>query len=155
MPICSSCGSEVAGGVKFCASCGQPTGAAAGVGGGAQASSSTASAASKDDNVMAALAYLVIPAIIFLVAEPYKNNRFIRFHSFQAIFFFVASFAINITLTILSVVLAFVGIGFIIGILQLPIGLALMAYWIFVLIQAFQGKEYRIPVIGDYAARQV
>ena len=41
---------------------------------------------------MGALSYLLITAILFLIIEPYKNNRFIRFHSFQALFFAVVYF---------------------------------------------------------------
>jgi uncharacterized membrane protein len=39
------------------------------------------------DNVAGMLAYItIIPAIVFLVMEPYNRNRFIRFHSWQSIF---------------------------------------------------------------------
>ena len=39
------------------------------------------------DNAAGALAYVtIIPAIIFLVMEPYNKNRFIRFHSWQCLF---------------------------------------------------------------------
>ncbi len=45
------------------------------------------------------LAYVtIIPAIIFLVLEPYNKNRFIRFHSFQSIFFCVALIALSVAL---------------------------------------------------------
>ena len=35
---------------------------------------------------MGALAYVtLVPAIIFLIIEPYKNIKFVRFHAFQMI----------------------------------------------------------------------
>ena len=41
-----------------------------------------------EDNVAGMLAYItIIPAIIFLVVEPFNKRRFVRFHSFQSIFF--------------------------------------------------------------------
>jgi len=34
------------------------------------------------------VAYItIIPAIIFLVMEPYNKNKFVRFHAFQSLFF--------------------------------------------------------------------
>ena len=63
------------------------------------------------DNVAGMLAYItIIPAIIFLVMEPYNKNRFVRFHSFQNLFLHVAWFAIWIAFVILSAVLAFIPI---------------------------------------------
>src|SRR5437016_5100942 len=51
------------------------------------------------ENVAGMLAYVTfIPAIIFLLLEPYSRNRFIRFHSFQCIFLSVALFVIHIVL---------------------------------------------------------
>ena len=48
------------------------------------------------DNVAGALAYAtIIPAIIFLVVEPYKNSSFVRFHAWQCIFLYLAGFLIG------------------------------------------------------------
>ncbi len=55
------------------------------------------------DNVAGMLAYVtIIPAIVFLVLEPYNKRRFIRFHSFQCIFFAIAW-------TVLWIGLGFIG----------------------------------------------
>ena len=45
------------------------------------------------DNMAAALCYLlgVLTGILFLVLAPYNQNRAIRFHAFQSIFFWVAA----------------------------------------------------------------
>jgi len=152
-------------GVKFCPKCGNamageaasgdpetssPSGPAASPGTGASEITATA-----NDNVMGALAYLLIPAIIFLVMEPYNKNRFVRFHSFQSLFFCLASIAIQIGLGILSSILAFVGIGFVIAMIMPLVSLALFVIWILLVIKAFQGEEYKLPVVGDWAAQQV
>ena len=43
------------------------------------------------ENLAGALAYLTfIPAVVFLVVEPYKKNRFVRFHSVQCLLFWAA-----------------------------------------------------------------
>jgi hypothetical protein len=68
MAFCSECGTQVADGVQFCTSCGKPMGARAA----AAAPPSVVPAGGLADNV-AGLAYLtIIPAIIFLVIEPFQ-----------------------------------------------------------------------------------
>ena len=156
MAFCSACGASMEEGVKFCSTCGQaadgaapqasapppPSGAAAG-----------GSAEVANQNLMAGLAYLLIPAILFLVIEPFSKNRFIRFHSFQSIFFCIASIVVQLAFGILSGILGFLAIVLVpVGIL---LSLGLFVLWVYCLLQAFQGKEYRIPFVGDYAANQV
>ena len=59
----------------------------------------SAAASGMTDNVAGMLAYVTfIPAIIFLVTPPYNQSRFVRFHSYQSIFFCVAVFAIQVIL---------------------------------------------------------
>ena len=58
------------------------------------------------ENVAGALAYFTfIPAILFLVIEPYKKNRFVRFHSVQCLLLWGASGLFAIALKLASVVL--------------------------------------------------
>ncbi len=58
-----------------------------------------------NDNVAGMLAYVTfIPAIIFLVMEPYNRSRFVRFHSLQCIFLFVAVAIVHFALGIVSAV---------------------------------------------------
>ena len=44
------------------------------------------------DNVAGALCYVLglVTGIVFLVLAPYNQNKFVRFHAFQSIFFHVA-----------------------------------------------------------------
>jgi len=175
MPVCSGCGSDVGEGVKFCPKCGQPQAAAAasassspGGNGGAgytappppsAGPSAGASSASVDNqNVMGALAYVtIIPAIIFLVIEPYNKNRFVRFHSFQCLFLALASFGLSIANMILSIILGFIPVvGWILGlVLGFGIPILIIVLWLLAVIKAYQGQEYRLPIIGDLAAKQV
>jgi uncharacterized membrane protein len=104
------------------------------------------------DNVAGMLAYVtIIPAIIFLVTEPYNKSRFVRFHSFQSIFFAVAWTAIWIALS-------FVGMIPVLGWLTLLIwpllGLGGLVIWIILLLKANQGQMFKLPVIGDMAEKQ-
>jgi uncharacterized membrane protein len=110
-------------------------------------------------NAAGALAYLagIITGILFLVIEPYKNDRVVRFHAFQSIFFNVAWTALWIAWMIAGVVLGAITKG-LFFILQVPIDLLLMvggfALWAFLMFSAYQGKTTRLPVIGALAARQ-
>jgi hypothetical protein len=45
---------------------------------------------------------VILPAIFFLLLEPYNKNRFVRFHSFQCIFLNVAWFVLWFVLTLLG-----------------------------------------------------
>jgi uncharacterized membrane protein len=132
----------------FCPSCGKPTAAPATASAGAApaaAPTQAPPAAGLQDNVAGLLCYLLIPAIIFLVMEPYNRNRFIRFHAFQAIFLEIGWIIINAVLGML----AFIGI-FILPILWL--GFTIL--WIVCMIKAFQNQMFKLPLIGDIAEKQ-
>jgi uncharacterized membrane protein len=104
------------------------------------------------DNIAGMLAYVtIVPAIIFLVVEPYNKKPFIRFHAFQSIFFAVAW-------TILWIALSFVGVIPVLGWATLLIwpllGLGGLIIWIILLLKANQGQMFKLPVIGDMAEKQ-
>jgi len=158
MAFCNSCGTEMDAGVKFCPKCGQASDAASGAAAGAgNPSSGSVPAATSNDNVMGAVAYLtIIPAILFLVIEPYSKNRFVRFHAFQMIFLCLAMFAIWIAEFIIGMVLAFVPVagpilGFVMG---LVVFFGSIAAWAFAAYKAYQGEKYKLPMIGDLAEQQ-
>ena len=111
-------------------------------------------------NVAGLLAYILgfITGIIFLVIEPYKNDKFVRFHAFQSIFFNVAIVVFWIAYSILGSILGFVSLGFMVVLMSLVgllISLAILAYWIFLMYKAYNRELYKIPFIGDLAAKQV
>jgi len=113
---------------------------------------STPASGGMADNTAGMLAYItIIPAIIFLVMEPYNKNKFVRFHAWQNIFFALA-------LTVLWIGLAIIGmipiIGWLTIILWPLIGLAALVVWILLLIKANKGEKWKLPVIGDLAEKQ-
>ncbi len=140
MAFCTGCGKEVAAGAASCPNCGQ-----AGAGGSVSAPVA-ASSSGLTDNVAGALAYVtIIPAIIFLVMEPYNKNKFIRFHAFQCLFFVLACFVLGIVLMFIPILGAIVGLLLWVG----EIGL-----WIILVLKAYQGQKFKLPVIGDLAEQQ-
>jgi uncharacterized membrane protein len=106
------------------------------------------------DNVAGALAYVtIIPAIIFLVIEPFKNIKFVRFHALQCLFYGAVCIILQIGLSVLSFVLAFVGVGFL-GTLLIPLlMLGIFVGWIILVLKAYQGQQFKLPLIGDMAAK--
>jgi uncharacterized membrane protein len=146
--FCSSCGAQMADNAAFCPACGKST-AMAGEGGTGPAVapgySTSTQASGLNDNVAGLLAYLFIPAIIFLVVEPYNRNKFIRFHSFQSIFYAIATFIIQTIAWMIPILNLVIG----------PIvGLAIFIGWIVLMIKAFQGSMFKLPIIGDLAEKQ-
>lgn len=108
-------------------------------------------------NVAGALAYVLGPitGIIFYVLE--KDNRFVRFHAAQSIVVSIAMFIISFVLGMLSVVLGAVPvIGWLVAML-LSFGLSIVSFvlWIFLMWQAFQGKEWEAPFAGVFARRML
>lgn len=140
MAFCSTCGTQIPDGSTVCAACsGRPA---------VTAGSATAGLT---DNSAGMLAYLIIPAIIFLVMQPYNRSRFIRFHSFQCLFFGAAVFLIHIGLSMFAIVPLMV-------FLTLPLHMLVTLGWIVVsiimMLKANQGLMYKLPVIGDMAEKQ-
>ena len=165
MAFCANCGTQMADGAAFCPSCGKATGqASAGAAVGAQpapqqapppvappvAPNTAATAAPLAENIAGMLAYFtIIPAIVFLLVEPYNRNRFVRFHSFQCLFTCGALIVIHVGLSI---------IGYALPLLILPIymllGLAELALWILLVIKAYQHEMFKLPIVGDLAEKQ-
>ncbi len=152
MAFCAKCGGQLGDGVTFCAACGSP------VGGGAVAAAPTAGAGSGlAPNVAGALAYVtIIPAILFLVMDPYNKDKFIKFHSFQCLFFAAAMFVLSIAMMFVGFILAFVPVvGWILDMLiWLAIGLGSLILVIFMIYKAYSGEKFMLPVIGKLADEQ-
>ena len=140
--FCAACGGQMADNATACPACGK---AAAQSAGGGTAAAPAAAGGGLADNVAGGLAYItIIPAIIFLVVEPYSKNKFVKFHAFQCL-----------GLAVLSIALWIVNVVPIIGwILGLVGHLAVFVIWVICVIKAFQGGKFKIPVIGDFAEKQ-
>ena len=137
MAFCTGCGKEVPAGAAACPNCGQ---------GAVAATSAPASTGGLTDNVAGALAYVTfIPAIVFLVMEPYNKNKFVRFHSFQCLFFTLACFVLGIVLMFIPL------LGPIIGLL---LWLGEFVLWLVLVLKAYQGQKFKLPGIGDIAEQQ-
>jgi uncharacterized membrane protein len=141
--FCPTCGTQIADGAA-CPKC---------AGGAAQSAAVVVpAAAGLTDNVAGALAYVtIIPAIIFLVLEPFNKKRFIRFHAFQCIFYSVAWMVIDIVLAIIGRI-PFLGWATLF--LWPLVTLALLVILLILALKAYQGQMFKLPVIGDIAEQQ-
>ena len=159
MTYCAKCGSQVEG--KFCPKCGAsvdaPAGATPPPPNPGIPPQPGAQSLGMDENLAAALAYIPIVGLIFLLIEPYKNNKNIRFHSLQSIFYTIACIAIGIVLGIFSGIL-FAAMPFSMFhlwvLVSRLINLAFFALWILLVVKAYQGSRFVLPVIGPIAEKQ-
>lgn len=106
-------------------------------------------------NTAAGLSYILgwITGLIFFLSE--KQNRFVRFHAMQSIIFSGAATILGIIMQVLIGSLTYSATGLATGLSCLwgLVGLALFVVWIITLVNAFQGKYFKLPVIGDYAEK--
>lgn len=176
MANCTKCGAAVAEDSAFCGACGQPMRAQSGTtatGGGSAGAAPIAAAVSGavssgtssagvglTMNLAAALSYALglITGILFLVIEPYKNDKFVRFHAMQSIIFSVACVVFAIVWSILVGILVNIAGFWVLTVdvpLRLLIGLGIFVFWLYLMFQAYSNREYQIPFIGPIAAKQV
>lgn len=98
-----------------------------------------------DENVAALLTYVLglVTGIIFLIIE--KESKLVRFHAFQSIL-------VSAVYIILGMILGLIPfIGWLIELLLAPIFFIL---WLVLLYQAYQGKWFKLPIVGDFAEEQ-
>jgi uncharacterized membrane protein len=107
------------------------------------------------DNAAGALAYFTfIPALIFLLVEPYNKSSYVRFHAWQSILLNIAAFAIDIVLAIVLGIAMFLLPFFLQTIMWRLIELAWLLVWLLCVLNAFNGKRFKLPIIGALAAKQ-
>ncbi len=95
-----------------------------------------------EENIEGALCYVLgwISGIIFFLLE--NKSKFVKFHALQSIITFLG-------LTIASIL--FNIIPFFGWVISSLIGLLGFALWIVLIIKAYQGEMYALPIAGDIA----
>ena len=95
-------------------------------------------------NVAALLAYVLgwITGLIIILIE--KQNKFVRFHAMQSIVTFGG-------LTVLLLVLGFIPV---IGWAAMPVVYVVeLILWVVLMIKAYQGETFKLPIAGDIAEK--
>jgi len=109
------------------------------------------------ESIAGALAYFTfVPAVLFLVLEPYSKNRFVRFHSVQCLLLWGASGLFAIALKLASVVLFIIPVlgPLLVWLVSTVVVLAAVVIWVVLVVKAFQGEMFKLPVLGDFASQR-
>ena len=99
-----------------------------------------------NQNVAGLLCYLAgwITGLIFFLIE--KENRFVRFHAMQSI----------ITFGSLSVLFIVIGFMPFVNLILVPIlAILQVILWIILMVKAYQGELFKLPMIGDIAEKNI
>ena len=109
-----------------------------------EAGSTQKSSTGLEANIAGLLSYAFgfVSGIVFYVIE--KESTYVRFHALQSILVFVA-------LVVINVVLGFIPIlGLLVNILLWPLTAIV---WILLMVKAYQGQRFKLPVVGDIAEK--
>src|SRR5689334_12596710 len=103
-------------------------------------------AAKGNDNLLAAVSYLLgfISGIIILLVE--KQNKFVRFHAMQSTVLFGGIFVIHIGLKLIPIFGWFI---------ELVLSVVSFILWIVLMWKAFQGEMYKVPYVAEIAEKQL
>ena len=114
-------------------------------------------------NIAAMLTYLpvcfvgLVCAVLFaFVLEPYKSNRFVRFHAWQSLAVHALWFVVSIAWFIFSFVLSSIArfIGLIAAPFSMLLGLGGLVLMIILMVKAYGNHQFKLPMIGDWAEKQ-
>jgi uncharacterized membrane protein len=116
-----------------------------------------------DENIAALLAYVFgwISGLIFFLIE--KDSKLVRFHAMQALLLNICIVVLCVALWIITFVLVLIAsqladiMGTLVGLLATLIWLALsvgiLIAWVLCLVRAYQGKYFKLPIIGNLAEK--
>lgn len=106
------------------------------------------------DNSIGALAYFTpIMAIFFLAIRRYNKRPYVRFHAWQSLVFNIFAIAFGYALAYTLPLFTFLGPHVLIGVTGV-VGLAALLVWMWCVINALNGKRFRLPIIGNWADEQ-
>lgn len=106
------------------------------------------------ETVAGALAYLsFIPALTFLLREPYRSNHFVRFHSVQCLLCWLVGIVIACVLRLLVFLIFWIPtLGPLLFVVIATVSaLAAFLLWIVLILKAAHGEAFKLPWIGHYA----
>ena len=140
--FCPKCGTENPEGSSFCRKCGEPLLP--------QVSKPTGTSIGLEPNVAGLLCYVLgwITGLIIFLLE--KENKFVRFHALQSIVTFGAFTVLWIVFSILTYIRY---IGTLFEVLNILSGILAFVLWVVLMVKAYQGERYKLPVAGDLAEK--
>lgn len=105
-----------------------------------------------DENVAGALCYVLgfLTGIVFLIME--KDNKFVKFHAWQSIATFLTLMIVGWVIT--SIMFASYSTMWMGGMLSSLLVLVEFVLWLVLILKAFQGEKFKLPIVGDFAEKQ-
>ena len=109
-------------------------------------------------NVAALLSYVLgwLTGLIFFLLE--KDNKFVKFHAIQSMIVFGALFVLQIGIGMFMWIFAMMRLGFMIPVISFITGLFYLVsivLWVILMVKAYQGEMFKLPIAGDIAEKQV
>lgn len=149
--FCSKCGAENPEGAKFCSKCGAELGAPT------MAKPEAETTVGMAPNVAGLLCYVLswITGIIFAVIE--KKSTFVKFHAWQSIVTFGALTVVQIVLAIIGGIATLtlsLGLALVVHVLSVIVWVITIGLWIALMILAYQGRKWKVPLAGDWAEKR-
>jgi uncharacterized membrane protein len=147
MAFCAGCGTEVGSDVAFCPKCGKST--AAGAAGAPATVDPAAAAAGIPENVAGLLCYVLgwLSGLVFFLID---KRPTIRFHAMQSMILFGALFVLQIVLSFGGIFGGLLGYA-LLGLVHSLLALLILICWILCMVNAYQGKRFKVPIVGDLA----
>ncbi|WP_373532964.1 DUF4870 domain-containing protein [Vampirovibrio sp.] len=104
-----------------------------------------------DDKLWAGLSYAgliccMIPTIVIFLLKKGESD-YIKFNGLQAMGFWLALVIVQVGL---GVTTSIPGIGIITGLIWVLLGIASFGVWVYLIIMAFTGKTFKIPVLAEF-----
>ncbi len=101
-----------------------------------------------DENIESLLSYVLgwVTGLVFFLLE--KENKTVRFHAVQSMVVFGALHVCQIVVGIMSLALG--RLAFMINSL---LGLAGLVLWVLLMVKAYQGERFKLPIAGDIAEK--
>jgi uncharacterized membrane protein len=105
------------------------------------------------DNAAGAISYFTfIPAIVFLLLPPYKESSYVRFHAWQSVLLCITAFVVDIIVGVIALLSLFLGTVALAYTMRI-VSLFWLILWIVCVIQAMNGRKFRIPMLGSIAEK--
>jgi len=142
---CSACSAQMPETAAFCPGCGRSMPLTAGA---------RNKVGKLPENIAGALAYFsFMPAIAFLLLDPYRKNKFVRFHAVQCLVVWLAGIVVALALRVLGMAVFLIPIlgPLLVVIVDVAVIIAAFLLWVVLIIKALQGEMFALPWIGTVA----
>ena len=144
---CPACAAQMPDTAAFCPGCGRSM---------QEKARARGKVGALPENIASTIAYFTfLPAVAFLFIDPYRRNRFVRFHALQCLMYSFAAIAIAATLRLAALVLMMIPVlgPLLVLVIGVLFGLAAFMIWLVLVIKAFQGEMFEVPILGRVAAQ--